>query len=297
MNKILVFGKNGQVGSKLTELLGDDCISLDRNDVDLTNLEALKKFLHDLKEVPSAIIDAAAYTAVDAAEGEGKELNYILNSDAPVVMAEYCKEKNIPFIYYTTDYVFDGSGSEPFTEDNIKNLNPLSEYGKSKLEAEKRIQEIGGKFLIFRISWLYSEIGKNFVHTMIKLASDRDELSIINDQIGSPTYACDVARRTITVLDKARKMEEFPSGIYHMVNAGYNSWYDFAIEIFKLARENDVKLKIEDVNPIETKQYPTPAKRPLNSRLDTSKIRDVFGIELRHWKGALKECIEKIYNK
>lgn len=297
MNKILIFGKNGQVGSQLTKLLGDDCIPLDRQDVDLTDLESLQNYLNNLEEAPKAIIDAAAYTAVDKAEDEGKEINYLINRDAPITIAKYCKEKDIPFIYYTTDYVFDGSGDKPFTEDNVKNLKPLNEYGKAKLEAEQKIQKIGGKYLIFRVSWVYNEVGKNFVHTMIRLASDREELGIIDDQMGSPTYAFDIAKYTIEAINKSMNASNFPVGIYHMVNNGYTNWNEFAKEIFKLTSKKGVSLKINNVKSIKTKEYPTPATRPLNSRLSTNKISKVFRIKPRNWQEALKECIDKIYKK
>lgn len=306
MSKILIFGKNGQVGSQLVkrikneqELNGvqQEYIALGSKDVDLSDLDELQNYLDNLEEIPSAVIDAAAYTAVDKAESEGKELNYLVNRDAPIVIAKYCKEKDIPFVYYTSDYVFDGSGDNSFNEDNTENLHPLNEYGKAKLEAEQGIQKIGGKYLIFRVSWVYNEVGKNFVHTMIRLASEREELGIIDDQIGSPTYAYDVANNTIVTLNKALNMSGFPAGIYHMVNNGYTNWNDFAKEIFKLVSKKGISLKINSIKSIKTKEYPTPAKRPLNSRLNTDKIKKVFNIELRSWQEALEECINKIYSK
>jgi len=294
MQKILVFGKNGQVGSNLLVILKNAGIGLDRQDVDLSNLFGLENYLNNLNFAPDAIIDAGAYTAVDKAEVEGKELNYLVNQEAPKVIAKYCKDKNIPFVYYTSDYVFDGKGEEPFREDNKDNLKPLNEYGKSKLQAEREIQKIGGKYLIFRTSWLYNQTGRNFVLTMIKLAKDRGELSIINDQIGSPTYAFDCAKYTLEVLKKAMQMNEFPSGIYHLVNNGYTSWYGFAMKIFELVRQKGAELKLEKVNAIPTSQYPTPAKRPHNSRLNIDKIKKMFNLEIRNWEEALKDCIGKI---
>lgn len=308
MNKILIFGKNGQVGSQIVARLQDEqkqYIALSSKDVDLSSAEQLQNYLDNLEEVPSAIIDAAAYTAVDKAEeGEGKKLNYLINRDAPIVIAKYCKEKDIPFVYYTSDYVFDGSGDEPFTEDNIENLKPLNEYGKAKLEAEEQIQKIGGKYLIFRTSWVYNEVGNNFVNTMIRLFTEREEISVVDDQIGFPTYARNIAKYTLDALQKSMKMEKFPSGIYHMVDSGDAiSWYDFAknhlhILVQDYQRQLGIKLKIksENIKPIKTSEYPTPAKRPLNSRLNTDKLKKVFDIMIQGYgiDYATEDCILEI---
>jgi dTDP-4-dehydrorhamnose reductase len=294
VSKILVFGKNGQIGSQLCKLLKDDCICVGSDNVNLLNLNGLENYLNSLLEIPSVIIDAAAYTQVDKAEGDGKENNYKLNTQAPTIMAKYCKKHDIPFVYYTTDYVFDGAEEKPFTEDNKNNLNPLNEYGKSKLEAEREIQKIGGKYLIFRTSWVYNEVGKNFIHTMLRLGKEKEELNIVSDQFGSPSYALDIANYTVLAFNKALKMKEFPTGIYHLVNKGYTSWYKFALKIFEFAKQNNVELKVKKVNAIKTNDFPTPAKRPLNSRLNTEKFEKVFGIKIRSWEDAFTECISKI---
>jgi len=294
MTKILIFGKNGQLSSQLISQLCDEHVAVGLDDLNLTNISALKEFLNGLDFKPKAIINAAAYTAVDKAEDKGKEINYLLNRDAPVEMAKYCKEKDIPFIYYTTDYVFDGKGDQPFKEEDTDRLGALGEYGKSKLEAEEEIAKIGGRYMIFRTSWVYNEVGKNFVATMIRLAKEKEELKIVNDQVGSPTYAKDSAQYTIEILEKALKMPEFPSGIYHLVNSGYTTWYDFANLIFDILREKGVELKIQKVHTTLTKDYPTPALRPLNSRLNLDKINRVFGVQPRHYIEALRECMEKM---
>ena len=294
MSKVLVFGKSGQLGVRLCELLGENVIASGREDVDLMNIAALKQYLNNLKETPTAIIDAAAYTQVDKAESDGKDENYILNRDVPIILATYCKQKDIPFIYYTTDYVFDGKGDKPFDENNTVNLKPLNEYGKAKLEAENKIREVGGKYLIFRTSWTFNEVGRNFVKTMLAIGKDRDELSVVSDQVGSPTYTLDLAHHTIEALKKANSMSNFPSGIYHLTNSGFTSWYDFANKIFELSKTKWVNLKIKKVNPISSSEYPTPAKRGLNSRLSKDKIRQVFGIKPRAWEDALKECLDNL---
>lgn len=294
MSKILVFGKNGQVGSNLISILKDDALGLDRSEVDLSELDKLKNYLTSLPFTPIAVINAAAYTNVNGAEEDGKEINYTVNRDAPKAMAEFCKEKNIPFVHYSTDYVFDGEGNEPYSEDNIKNLKPLNKYGKAKLESEEEIKNIGGKFLIFRTSWVYNETGKNFMLTMIKLAKDRTDLSIVSDQVGSPTYAYDIAKHTADILNKSMQIEKFPSEIYNLVNKNYASWYEFALKIFDFAKQKGIELKIQNVKAIKAEEYPTPVLRPLNSRLNIKKIEETFQVVPRTWEDALKDCINKI---
>lgn len=292
MSKVLLFGKKGQVGLRLAEVLKGEFTACGRDEVDLRDLESLKVYLNNLKEVPSAIIDAAAYTQVDKAEGEGAEENYLVNRDVPKILATYCKQQDIPFVYYTSDHVFDGRGEKPFDENNTVNLKPLNEYGKAKLEAEKEIRKIGGKYLIFRSNWIFNEVGRNFVKTMLTLGQERDELSIVANQVGSPTYALDLATHTIDALNKANNMNAFPSGIYHLTNSGFASWYDFAKKIFELSKGKWVNLKIKKIIPIESSEHQTPAERGLNSRLSKEKIKKVFGIEPRRWEDALKECLD-----
>lgn len=287
--KYLVFGSSGQVGTALKKLLNNQGIFLDKNQVDLSNPGNIKPALEKYK--PDVIINASAYTAVDNAEKE-EDLAYKINSIAPEKMAEYASENNIPFIHYSTDYVFDGSGDHKRKED--EKTSPLSSYGRSKLAGDEKIVKLGGKFLIFRTSWVYSEAGKNFLLTMLKLGSERENLRIVSDQVGAPTYAFDIADYTLKALEKAIRMQKFPSGIYNFCNAGETNWCEFAKEIFKIAKEKGVQLKIKDITPIKTEEYPTPAKRPLNSRLDSQKLKDTFGFVLPAWQNALKRCMENL---
>jgi dTDP-4-dehydrorhamnose reductase len=210
-DKIVVFGGNGQVGSALGELLGNRAIMLKRDDADFTNLTSLRTILEKLQ--PTSVINAVAYTAVDKAEEEEK-LATIINADAPKIIAEYCKEQNIPFIHYSTDYVFAGDGDLPRSTD--EQTNPINAYGRSKLAGERNITGIGGQYIIFRTSWVYDAKGKNFLNTMLHLAANREDLSIISDQVGAPSYALHIAQATIQALDYVANTSNFPHGIYHL---------------------------------------------------------------------------------
>lgn len=286
---LLITGANGQIGSALATALAErDAIFWGRDEVDLSDSAALKAAL---AETPcSAIINAVAYTAVDRAEEE-EALATRINGEAPGVMAVWCAQKNIPFIHYSTDYVFDGSGDSPRSEDAP--TAPLNAYGRSKLAGEQAVTAAGGDTLIFRTSWVYDATGKNFLNTMLRLAQEREVLNIINDQTGAPSYAAHLARATVECLDKVQEMDVFPSGIYHMTGGGETTWYGFAQAIFEQARAMGWNLKIKEVNPITTDAYPTPAKRPHNSRLDGSKLREVFGVVMPDWRDALRECMEE----
>ncbi len=288
MKPILVIGANGQIGRALAEALrGREAIFWGREEVDLSHCDALN---HLLTITPcSAIINAAAYTAVDKAEEE-PELAEKVNAYAPQVMAAYCAANNIPFLHYSTDYVFDGSGEKPRTEDGV--VAPLSVYGKTKLLGEEMIEEQCGFHLIFRTSWVYDAYGNNFVNTMLRLGAEREELRVVADQIGAPSYAPHLATATLEALDKAIAMRDFPTGTYHMCNAGETSWHGFAEAIFDEARAVGMELKVREVHPIPTSDYPTPATRPLNSRLDCGKLQKTFGITLPDWREGLKECMK-----
>ena len=286
-------GKTGQIGSALVGLLGDKAIGLGRDQLDLSAPETIHSVLKN--HTPSVVINAAAYTAVDKAEDES-ELVHKINADSVGKIAEYCFSNNIIFIHYSTDYVFSGEGIAPWKDDDQP--DPQNIYGKTKLAGENTILDMAEKFpnakyLIFRTSWVYSESGNNFLNTMLRLGKEKEELSIVSDQIGAPSYAKDIAEYTIDIIEKAIDSNNFPSGIYNLSNSGETSWYGFAEEIFEIAKKQGYSLKIRSLNPIKTSEYPTKAIRPLNSRLDNSKILSIFNINMPDWNNALKRCMEK----
>ena len=279
----LILGKNGQLGRALAELL-PDATALDSKELDLTLIEMIPETL--ARHKPSIIFNAAAYTAVDKAEEE-EPIAHLVNAEAPAVMAAYCKVKEIPLIHYSTDYVFDGSGSEPWREDQTP--APLNAYGRSKLKGEELMMASGGDAMIFRTSWVYDAQGQNFLNTMLRLGAEREELAIVSDQIGRPTYAPHLAKMSLQAVENAAQSARFPTGIYHLTGGGdFASWKEFAEVIFE-AYEGE--LAIQKVKAQATKDYPTPAKRPLNSRLDCSKAHNILGIEMPDWREGLKECL------
>lgn len=285
--KVLIFGANGQVGSALKAQLKEHGFALGSSQADFSNPEAVKALLATLP-VPRAIINAAAYTQVDKAEQE-EALALTVNAETPAVLAEYAAEHNIPFIHYSTDYVFPGTGNTALKESDV--IDPQNAYGRTKLQGEKNIQEIGGKWIIFRTSWVYDEKGKNFLTTMLRLGKERETLSVVCDQRGAPTYAGALAKATLAALDYAEKQPTFPSGIYHLSGNGLTTWYDFAEAIFAEARNKGMDLAIKSVEPIPSSAYPTPAKRPENSQLDCSKATKELHVTLPHWQESLKDCI------
>lgn len=288
-DKILVLGASGQLGSSLCNELGQHAIGLSSKDIDFCNPDKVAAVLCDFN--PEFIINAAAYTAVDKAEEEESRA-HLINADCPKVLAAIAKTKNIPLIHFSTDYVFSGEGSSPWKEND--KTSPLNAYGRTKLEGEKAIEEVGGKYLIFRTSWLYSETGNNFVKTMLRLGKEKEVISVVDDQIGAPTYAFDLAKVVIKVLEQAKQTDSFISGIFHVANIGTTTWFEFAEEIFKYVSSKEINLKIREVKPIKSSEFPSTANRPLNSRLDCSKLRDTFGIEMPEWKDALHRCLDKI---
>ncbi len=283
---ILVFGTTGQVGKALAALLGDRAVYVGRDKADFTDASAC---VEQIKQVnPSAVINAVAYTQVDKAEEE-QELAQQINALTPAALAAECAARNIPFVHYSTDYVFNGQGDTPFKEDNL--TAPLNAYGRSKLDGEQGIVNAGGKYFIFRTSWVFDAEGKNFFNTMLRLASERESLNIVGDQIGAPSYAPDLAEATMQALIEASHEHDFPSGIYHMCNAGETSWHGFACEIFRQAEDAGASLKIEEASAIPSSDYPTPAARPLNSRLDCSKLQRTFDVTLPDWKDAVARAV------
>lgn len=278
--KILVFGKDGQLGKAFAGLLSNAPISievnyLDRKDCDLSNESAILTALEGLK--PGLIINASAYTAVDKAEQEA-DLAHAINAKAPELMAAYALDKGIPFIHYSTDYVFDGSKGGLYTEKDLR--NPLGVYGKSKAAGEEAIERIfantsKGQFAIFRTSWVYGE-GDNFIRTMLCLGKVRDKLKVIHDQYGVPTSATWLAQVSLDlVLDSQFNLRQFISGIYHAVPSGETTWHGLACFVVQAAKDRGLDLKLDPraIKPILAIDYPLPAPRPVNSRLDSTKLR------------------------
>jgi dTDP-4-dehydrorhamnose reductase len=285
--KLLIFGAGGQVGSALRKLHPEG-IFLDTGDADFTKPQTLGEVLE--KHTFDAIINAAAYTQVDNAELE-EDIAQAVNADAPAYIAAYCAAKRIPFVHYSTDYVFDGSGSRAWKE--MDKTAPLSAYGRTKLAGEEAIRRAGGNYLIFRTSWVYDATGRNFFNTMLRHGADREEMKVVNDQFGAPTYAAHLAAATLLALESAVKIDPFPAGIYHLCNAGVVSWHGFAQKIFDGAREHGAKLKVVSLKAIGSHEYPTRAVRPRNSRLDMSRVQKVFDIHMPDWKEGLAECLEE----
>lgn len=278
---LLVTGSNGQLGSEFKKFYSDkEALFVDVNELDITDKNAIKEFI--LGKDISCVINCAAYTAVDKAEEES-DICYKVNADAVEYLAEICAEQNIKLIHISTDYIFDGTNSVPYKEDDSR--YPLSVYGASKAKSEDAFIKYAPDGLIIRTSWIYSEYGNNFVKTMIKLGNDRDKLTVIYDQIGTPTYAYDLAK---TISEIIPQLKDGEKGVYNFSNEGVCSWYDFAIEIMKQKSINC------EILPIETKDYPTPAKRPHYSLLNKAKIKERFDINIRHWKDALTECLTNL---
>ena len=290
MKDIVVLGAGGQVGSALCALLGERALPASQEVVDLSS-DDLGMQLDALvggRKI-TALINAAAYTLVDKAEDEGREANRKLNAVAPAVLAKWCKERGAAFVHYSTDYVFDGSGSAPRNEE--EKPHPLNEYGRAKEAGERAIAAIGGQYLIFRTSWVYDGKGRNFLTTMLRLMAEREELSVVVDQIGAPTYAPHLAKATLQALEKL--LGGAPGGLYHLCGAGEVSWHGFASSILALASGRGFALKCRHIKPIPSSDYPVPAKRPHNSRLDCSRAERLLGAALPAWEDSLKEAIEE----
>jgi len=297
--KILLFGKNGQVGWELQRSLAPlgEVIALDRSSTewcgDITNLNGIAETIRNV--APDVIVNAAAHTAVDKAESEA-ELAHTLNSLAPDVMAKQAAAINAWLIHYSTDYVFDGDGTKPWQESDP--VAPLSVYGTTKLEGEQHIQQSGCKHLIFRTSWVYATRGGNFAKTMLRLAQERDKLSVINDQIGAPTGADLIADVTAHAIRAARQQPQV-SGTYHLVAGGETSWHGYASYVIDIARQAGISIKVaqDAIQPVPTSAFPTPAKRPQNSRMDTTKLQQTFDLKLPLWQTGVSRMLTEILDK
>lgn len=286
MTKILLFGSLGQVGTELTytlPLLGE-LIKVDRTLVDLTNITQIRDIIQQIK--PNIIVNAAAYTAVDKAELE-IDLAYQINAIAPKIMAEESNKIGSKLIHISTDYVFDGKSNIPYLETDI--TNPLGVYGKSKLEGEENIKENTDNYVILRTAWVYGNYGKgNFVKTMVRLGKEREEIKVVIDQIGCPTYAEDIAIVINKIISKFA-YENNSQKLYHFTNLGVCSWYDFAVNILNQGKKLGYDLKVKNIIPISTSEYPTPAQRPTYSVLNTRKISQELDCFLPHWQDSLNK--------
>lgn len=289
MTPILIFGKSGQVASalgRLGDIAGHPVTCLGRAEVDVADGRAVAGAVE--RERPVLVVNAAAYTAVDGAESEPEQAQAV-NADGPGHLARACAEAGVPLIHLSTDYVFDGHGDRPYREDDP--VAPLNVYGRTKLAGEERIRERLDHHLILRTSWIFSAAGGNFVTTMLRLGAERDDLGIVNDQSGSPTFAGDIAAAISALAEQVLSAgDETAWGTYHMTNAGHTTWYGFATEIFALAGAAGRKVP-SSVRPIATEDYPTPATRPHYSILDTAKLRTAFGVALPPWQDALVRCL------
>ncbi len=280
--RILLTGKNGQVGWELQRALSSlgEVIVCDRSELDLANPDQIVAVVRETK--PQIIVNAAAYTAVDKAESE-PELAHAINGRAPGILADEAKKLGALLVHYSTDYVFDGTKAGPYTEEDVP--NPVSVYGQTKLEGEQAVQNSGCHHLIFRTSWVYGPRGKNFLLTILRMAKERDEVRIVDDQKGAPTSSTLIAHATAQAL---RPENSGTSGIYHLTAAGTTSWHGFAEAIVSQA---NLPTKVV---PITSAEYPTPAHRPSNSVLDTSLLQRRFGIVLEPWQAGLKNCLRTL---
>jgi len=297
--KILLLGKNGQVGWELQRSLAPlgELVALDAQSQhlcgDLSNLEGIAQTIRAV--APDIIVNAAAHTAVDKAESE-PELARTINALAPGILAQEAKRSRAWLIHYSTDYVFDGTGDTPWLETDP--TGPLSIYGKTKLEGEGAIRASGCKHLIFRTSWVYAARGGNFAKTMLKLAQERDSLQVINDQIGAPTGADLLADITAHAVRMALLRSEV-SGLYHLVASGQTSWHGYASFVIDFARQAGIEIKVspDATQPVPTSAFPTAAMRPINSRLDTSKLQTTFSLNLPHWQSGVTRMLTEILEK
>lgn len=294
----LVIGKSGQVARAWQRIAGGAVVAVGRDECDLENTSSIREKIEKIvrnkwgpEGHPLVVVLAAAYTQVDKAESEEK-LAFAVNRDAVSVIAELCVKWGAVLLHYSTDYVYAGDGETVRTEDDV--VAPMSVYGKSKFAGEQEIAKRNLRYLIFRTSWVYDESGKNFLNTMLNLASQREQLRVVCDQWGAPTYAADLVELSYKAVQKGLVMETFPSGVYHLCNGGETNWHQFAVEIFNQTRSRlGMHWKLKEVLAIPTKEYPTPAVRPLNSRMSCDKFKSTFGLEIHDWKQALKKCLER----
>ncbi len=290
MKKVLLIGAKGQVGQELQVTLPylGEVISIGREELDLTNSEKIGQLIREIH--PDYLVNAAAYTAVDKAETE-PDLAYSINATAPKIMAEAAEKIKAKFLHISTDYVFDGRKNTPYLETDL--TNPLGVYGQSKLRGEEEIKTVNSQAIILRTAWVYGSYGKsNFVKTMLRLGKEREELKVVVDQVGSPTWSKDIATAITQLLINA----DNPAGIYNFTNSGVASWFDLTKAIFEEAKISGIPLKIQRVIPITTAEYPTPAVRPAYSVLSGQKISQQLGYIPPYWRDSLKAMLNQLFN-
>jgi dTDP-4-dehydrorhamnose reductase len=290
MKKVVLIGAKGQVGQELQVTLPQlgEVISIGREELDLTNSEKISQLIREIH--PDYLVNASAYTAVDKAETE-PDLAYSINATAPKIMAESAEKIQAKFLHISTDYVFDGRKNTPYLETDL--TNPLGVYGQSKLRGEEEIKTVNSQAIILRTAWVYGSYGKsNFVKTMLRLGKEREELKVVVDQVGSPTWAKDIAAAITHLLINA----DNPPGIYNFTNSGVASWFDLTKAIFEEAKISGIPLKIQRVIPITTAEYPTPAVRPAYSVLSGQKISQQLGYIPPYWRDSLKAMLTQIFN-
>lgn len=301
--RILLSGISGQLGGELQQRLASlgEVVGVDRQQLDLARPKSIREAIAACQ--PNIIINSGAYTAVDKAETEA-DLAQAINGTAPKIIAETALEVGASLIHISTDYVFDGTKNTPYLESDRP--NPLGVYGRSKLAGEQGIEQVAAasgqlNYLILRTAWVYGVLGKgNFVKTMLRVGAERDELRVVVDQIGTPTWTGDIASAIANLLPKLNpQTAEFPleSGIYHVTNSGIASWYDFAVAIFEEARKLDFPLKVNHITPITTAEYPTPARRPAYSALAGQKIAAVLGSRPPHWRQGLRQMLQALSSR
>lgn len=289
-SEILILGENGQVASALRSCLsGPRVRAFGRPDIDFTKPETVLDALAATR--PRIVINAAAYTNVDQAESD-RETCLAVNSATPAAIAQWCAKNEAFLVHFSSDYVYDGAGT--FARNEAADPAPLNFYGTSKLAGDQEILASGARAVIFRTSWVYSHIGRNFVNTILRLASEREELRIVDDQVGAPTYAPDIAKSVADLLSQPKNWPAQGGRVFHLCNHGFCSWLDFAKAIVEEAQIRDMPVLTKSLEGIPTSAYPTPARRPLNSRLDLTRARTELGIELPPWRTSLQRCLDKI---
>jgi dTDP-4-dehydrorhamnose reductase len=298
--RILLTGATGQVGEELLKTLESlgDVVAPERATMDLANAASIRETIRSVR--PRWIVNPGAYTAVDKAESE-PELAYAINAEAVRAIGEEARALGAGVVHFSTDYVFDGLGNKPYAETDA--TEPVSVYGASKLAGEKALRESGAGHMIFRTSWVYGTRGKNFLLTILKLARERETLRIVADQHGAPTWSRDLARMTAHVIERVEAATQTTgfkaalqdaSGVYHAAGGGETTWFEFAAEALQLQYEIEPGVRLAAVEAIPTDQYPTPAKRPLNSRLNCSKLMQRFGWTMMDWRNSLKEVLSDL---